>query len=212
MKKQTLIQIVFTVITLLFLICTATWFVLSITPIYELLVDLLHIEETSGYSREVIIKNYRILIEYNMFWGPNKLIMPDFPMSYGGEYHFMEVKNIFVGMQFTAIGTAILLIPMWLFAKKHEIYEWLRWSIYAAVMIVVMIGAAVIIDWDGAFVLFHEIVFDNDYWIFDYTTDPVIWILPDSVFLIDASLILVLITAGFAGCEVLYRKKKRNAR
>lgn len=51
-----------------------------------------------------------------------------------------------------------------------------------------------------AFTMFHEIMFRNDYWIFDEATDPVIMILPDAFFLHCAVMIILLILIGSLLC------------
>lgn len=61
-------------------------------------------------------------------------------------------------------------------------------------------GILVAVNWERAFVLFHEIAFSNDYWLFDPVTDPVILILPDTFFLHCAVMILLLTAAGAAAC------------
>ena len=60
---------------------------------------------------------------------------------------------------------------------------------------------------DRFFVLFHKLFFNNDYWIFDETTDPVIRILPDGFFLHCAFMILFLIILGSVICLFCYRRQ-----
>jgi len=210
MKKQVPLQIFFTFVMFLFLICTATWLVLACTPIYYAFIDIFDIENFSGYSRDLIVRNYNVLIEYNMFWGAPKLVFPDLAMSASGEKHFAEVKNIFVLMQYTAMGTLALLIPIMRYSTKKNLHNWYKWVIYAAIVVLAVVGGAIAIDWEGTFVLFHQIVFNNNDWLFDPAFDPVIMILPDEVFLTDAALIMGLIVAGLVGCGLTYRKKKKK--
>lgn len=48
-------------------------------------------------------------------------------------------------------------------------------EVLATVIILLVILAGVIaFDWDRAFVIFHEIFFDNDYWMLTHGTDPLI--------------------------------------
>ena len=73
-----------------------------------------------------------------------------------------------------------------------------------------VIGAAVALNWDRTFVTFHEIAFNNDYWLFDPATDPVINILPDLYFLHCAVMILALVILGSILCAWAYRAEKRK--
>ena len=66
------------------------------------------------------------------------------------------------------------------------------------------------VNWDWAFVTFHHIAFDNDYWIFDPATDPVYNILPDTFFLHCALLILAGVVLGSVVCGLVYRKLRRK--
>ena len=68
-----------------------------------------------------------------------------------------------------------------------------------------VVGAFVAVNWDSAFVLFHRIAFDNDYWLFDPATDPVITMLPDAFFLHCALLILGGILLGSLVCAAAYK-------
>ncbi len=195
-----------TIICFTFFLCAATWLVLSLTPIYDVLAKAVDIADQTGYSFEICQKNYNILIEYNMFWGAQKLVFPDFIMSEHGEIHFMEVKNIFVGMQIAAMVCAPLTVLGYLYGKKKGALDWLKWVIILAAAVIVTFGTWIAIDWMGFFVTAHKILFTNDYWLFDPTTDPIIWILPDELFLVCAALILALIVGGLVACGVLYKK------
>ena len=58
----------------------------------------------------------------------------------------------------------------------------------------------------------HKLLFTNDYWIFDPAKDPVINILPDSVFLAAGAGIIVLMILGLVISGLLYRKHKKEAK
>lgn len=67
-------------------------FTLHFRPLYYFDIDHLDIPATSGYSEEVIRRNYDELIDYNSISGPSRLTFSDFMMSEEGEIHFEEVK------------------------------------------------------------------------------------------------------------------------
>ena len=154
--------------------------------------------------------NYDVLIDYNMFWGPDKLRFATFPMSEHAEIHFMEVKRIFVIMQFASIGSLLLLIPGMIYAKKHQITAWPKATAILTVAVIAVVGFGLLFFWDETFVLFHKIMFNNDYWIFDWRTDPVILILPDEVFLVDAACILGAMGLGLLAAILGFGKKKKH--
>lgn len=60
------------------------------------------------------------------------------------------------------------------------------------------------VNWEAVFIMFHKIMFRNDYWLFDEALDPVITILPDTFFLQCAVMIILLILSGSLLC-ILFR-------
>ncbi|MBO4412350.1 MAG: TIGR01906 family membrane protein [Lachnospiraceae bacterium] len=199
-----------TIVFFAFLLCGATFAVLAFRPIYYWMIELLHVPVETGYSAEVCRANYDALIDYNMFFGPKILEFPDFPMSVNGAIHFKEVKTIFVAMQYTAMGSAVLLIAGIIAAHKKRAYGWLKATIILTVTVIAVVGFAMLINWNWTFTIFHKILFRNDYWIFNGATDPVIYILPDEVFLVDGAAILLLMGIGLLIAGLVYRGKKKQ--
>jgi len=81
-------------------------------------------------------------------------------------------------------------------------------------VIPVLLGIPFIVDFNKAFVAFHEIAFSNDYWLFDPRIDPVINILPEWFFMYAAFLILLIMIlfaaiAFFTG-RILSRKNDKT--
>lgn len=209
-KKYILFNIAMTIVCFLFIVCASTFLILLIKPLYGICAGALEVPATSGVPLDVCKENYSVLIDYNMFWGPTKLVFPDFVMSEHGEIHFMEVKRIFVTMQVTAIVTAILMVPGILFTRQKKTYGWLLGTVILAVIIVGVVGGGLAFDWDNTFILMHHILFSNDYWLFNPATDPVITILPDGVFLAAGAGIVILIFIGLVICAAVYTKKRKR--
>ena len=82
-------------ILFLCLVCVSVTVTLNFRPLYYLDMKLLHISDSSGYSNDVIRKNFDVLIRYNNIWHTGILNFPDFPMSESGRIHFEEVKKVF---------------------------------------------------------------------------------------------------------------------
>lgn len=157
-------------------------------------------------SKDIIKHNYNILIDYQSIFYRGDLLLPDFIMSETGRIHFVEVKRIFEVIQvlFIVTGLASLFI---LIKQKHEIM-YLKLASILTIAIPSIIGLLASIDFDIAFVVFHKIFFRNDYWIFDYRTDPVIMILPQDFFMHCFIMIVVLIIAGSIAIYLVYKKKE----
>lgn len=198
------------IVLFLFILSFAVTFTLNFRPLYYMDIELLGIEERSGISKEEIKENYDVLIDYNSMFNDDELEFPTLAMSVTGKIHFEEVKEIFVGFQTTALVTAILSLVSIFEQRKRKPKRYLKYAGIITVLIPALLGAAMAINWDRAFVIFHKIAFDNDYWIFDATTDPVITILPDTFFLHCAAMILGLVVAGSVLCLVLYARSLRK--
>jgi len=195
----------------LFILSFAVTFTLNFRPLYYMDIELLGIEERSGIPKEEIKENYDVLIDYNSMFSDEELSFPTLAMSETGKIHFEEVKVIFVGFQKMTIVTAVISLVLVFMQKKSQKKRYLKYAGIITVLIPALLGAAMAINWDKAFVIFHKIAFDNDYWIFDAATDPVITILPDTFFLHCAAMIIGLVVAGSVLCFVLYACLSRRA-
>ena len=180
----------------LFIISASVTITLNFRPLYYHDISSLQIEETSGFSKKVIRENYDALIDYNQFFYSGKLKLT-LPMSREGKIHFEEVKRIFVGIEYLCVITLILSCFLIKRKIRSRNIDFLR---SASILLPVIVGILCAFNWDAAFTLFHEIMFRNDYWIFDEATDPVIMILPDAFFLHCAVMIILLILIGSLFC------------
>lgn len=190
------------------IISLAVVFTLAFKPLYYLDMQTLHLSEATGYSDEEIRANYNAVIDYNLSFGDEELEFPTLPMSESGRIHFEEVKDIFNLFKYMAIGGTLLSAAgiLWMYRRRENRY--LKLGSILSVALPAAVGVCVAANWDQAFILFHKIAFDNDYWLFDPETDPVIRILPDTFFLHCALLILFCIVLGAGICALAYRRSK----
>lgn len=210
-KDFTFSNIAAALLLMLFFIAFAVVVTLHFRPLYYFDVDHLNIPEVSGLSRQEIIENYDALIDYNSMFNRGELEFPSLSMSETGKIHFEEVKNIFVGFQYFFVFalTASAFFTVCKIRKKEYGFLWLA-SIFS-IVIPLVLGGLIALNWQWFFVTFHHIAFNNDYWIFNAVTDPVITILPDAFFMHCAVMILALVILLSAVCFIIYRvalKKK----
>ncbi|HAP20997.1 MAG TPA: TIGR01906 family membrane protein, partial [Lachnospiraceae bacterium] len=92
--------------------------------------------------------------------------------------------------------------------KQKPVY--LRLTSVLTLALPAVLGALIAMNWDQFFILFHKLFFNNDYWIFDADTDPIILLLPDGFFMHCALMILVLTIIASILCLVIYRKLSRR--
>lgn len=192
----------------LFIISASVTITLNFRPLYYHDISALKIEETSGFSKKTIKKNYDELIDYNQFFHSGKLKLT-MPMSKEGRIHFEEVKRIFDAIEIICIITLILsccLVTGQL--RKHDL-RFLKSASAITILLPSIVGILTAVNWEAAFIMFHKVMFRNDYWLFDEALDPVIKILPDAFFFHCAIMIILLILFGSLLC-ILFRSFFRH--
>ena len=198
MKKKTGIfpQLLLGVVLMFFVFSSAVTVTLHFRPFYYGAIDRMELPEKTGLSEEEIRGNYDALIDYNGLFSTGELELPTLAMSEGGRIHFAEVKELFVMIQWLMIGTLIAgalgILSLW----KKRSFLYLKLGGLLTLAVPAVLGLLVAVSWNWLFVAFHRLFFNNDYWIFDERTDPVIKILPNEFFMHCAILILVLVVLG----------------
>lgn len=94
--------------------------------------------------------------------------------------------------------------------RKRKEFGFLKIAGILTVAVPAVLGIFIAANWDKAFVTFHHIFFNNDYWIFDPVKDPVITILPDTFFLHCAVMILGGVVLGALISAFCYRKSRKS--
>jgi len=184
---------------------------LAFKPLYYHDMRALDISAYSGYSEAEIRENYDALIDYNMAWKDGDLAFPTLPMSETGKIHFEEVKEIFDIFKYLAVFCGILGVAGIVFMARKKEYRYLKMTAIVSCGLPIVLGILVGLFWDRVFVIFHELFFDNNYWIFDYRTDPIILLLPDEFFMHCALMIFGGVLFGAAVClgsYLLFRKRE----
>ncbi len=175
--------------------------VLNFKPLFYHDIKTLDIPAQSGFSEEKIKTNYDILIDYNNFWGAKTLEFDDLAMSEEGRIHFEDVKRIFVKIECAAIIFTVLFVVTAYIKLKSGQRRFLLFSGVFAVVLPLIVGAAVALNWQNAFITFHKLAFSNDYWIFYPDKDPVITMLPDAFFM-HCAVMIIAMTIFFSAVSV----------
>ena len=168
-------------------------FTINFTPLYSFDIDYLNIEQMTGLSKDIILDNYRILMQYlNLPW-ITELKMPDFPASESGLFHFYEVKQLFL-LYYAILGVSAVVTGLFLRMVKKEQGYWRMMNPLRLVIAAPLAALAIIfMNFDRLFVAFHGVFFNNDAWIFDARTDPIILALPQDFFMHCFVLVFVLL-------------------
>lgn len=193
-----------------FIISFAIVLTVFFKPLYYSDIYRLGIDISSGYSVETIKDNYDILIAYQSVFYQGPLVFKDFMMSQGGKIHFEEVKVIFEIIQIimmVSLCTSAFLV--WKELKEGE-FRFFRLTAIITIVLPLVIAALAAIDFNQAFIVFHKIIFRNNFWIFDAETDPIITILPQDFFMHCLMMIIVCVVSGVMICYSLYLWKKHK--
>ena len=204
-------NVIGTVVCTLLIISLCVTLTLLYRPLYYRDMRDMKLAERNGVTEEEILENYRTLINYNTVFGPDELEFPTLTQSETGRIHFAEVKKIFVAFQWTGIVCLILISTLLARSRVARDFRWLRASAIVVAGILLAIAAVFLIGgWDNVFVWFHKLAFDNDYWIFDAATDPIINFLPDTFFLHCALMIIINVLIGAGICEWRFRATRKE--
>lgn len=168
---------------ILFLLTFAITLTINAKWLYVIDIDKLAILNEVTLSKNELLKNYTELMRYLNYIWVNPLSMSDFPVSESGAFHFYEVKRLF---QLNYSVFFITAVPSILFLKKSlkegtfwQLIRPFSYLLIGLITLLIFMGAA----FDTFFVKFHEVFFNNDDWLFDPITDPIITVLPQDYFM-----------------------------
>lgn len=196
------------------LISLAITLTINFIPLFRWSITRFDLEGISGLSKEVLLENYRLLLNFlNRPW-VSELNLPNFPMSEAGLGHFYDVKNLFILnygiLLVTLIPSVYFVYYLWNRRKMWRLVRPFQWGM----LIPVGFGFVMAIGFNTFFVLFHELFFSNDDWIFNPVTDPIINVLPEQFFMYCFILFFILIELLFFSFVVIGRnsiKKEKRA-
>ena len=213
------IKVFYGIIIAIFTIGISTIITLNSKFIYYYSIDKYNLEKIANISKEMLIVDFDRLINYLQNPFIEKLKFNNFPMSINGEFHFYEVKKIFLWIYVITISIALLFIILVMINKfnkrKIHIYKILNYGANTLIITIISLLTIMTIDFSKAFIVFHKIFFNNDYWIFDERTDPIIKVLPEEVFMLYALVIIGLVFIAIIGYKLYYyftKSKLKNKR
>lgn len=179
-------------------------------PIYSFSINWFNLTTISGLTHEALMDNYYVILQYLINPTINQLSMPYFSMSLGGAQHFEEVKVLFF------INFILLLILLILTVWFIRIIRKNHWQIEMAplfslkMIFPLILLFFIVIAFDKVFVIFHQLLFNNELWLFNPLEDPVITVLPQEFFMILFVIALLIYEVIILGIRtVVYWNKKR---
>lgn len=190
-----------------FILTAAIALTILASPIYRFSLNWLDIPERVGMSFEQIMDNYTAVMKYLHFPWIDTLVFPDFPVSASGAFHFWEVKMLFY-INYGLLFLSGIISFFYIRHLKRTTGFWrLVYPFKIAIFVPLILLLLLAIDFDTMFVMFHELAFDNDAWLFDASTDPIITVLPQEFFMLCFAFAFTLIEGSFIGGYFISKKK-----
>ena len=191
----------------LFILSFSIALTINLTPLYSFDIDYLGISENVGLSKATLMENYRVLLNYLNFPWVAELNFPNFPSSESGLFHFYEVRRLFTLDYVIAFVTAIGSFFYIRYIKKNQLFWKLVRPFQVGIGVPFVVLFMIAVSFDQLFVAFHKLFFNNDAWLFNPSTDPIILALPETFFMHCFILAFVLIEIQII-FSYFYTKKK----
>lgn len=191
----------------LFIITASIAFVILFTPLYHFSVWVHDLPEQLGMSHGTIARNYYSLLQYLHVPWITELNMPDFPSSVNGAFHMWEVKILFYINYGILMLSAIGSFAYSRYLKRNRKLWVLERPFFIAALLPPVFLTLLAINFDRMFVVFHQLFFNNEHWIFNPVTDPIILALPQEFFMYCFIVFFLLVEGAFI---FIYRYSKKN--
>ena len=186
---------------------------------YYAQINALSLPETTGFSFEQIKSAYNQMMNYLTL--PNQTFSTGvFKFDSEGASHFKDCKILFDINLIALILSSAILILTFILTKKKKITLARPFnmsvsfiSATAILLVFLVVGIIVAIDFSSAFTVFHHIFFaGKDNWLFDPNQMEVIKILPEQFFLNCAVLIgasILIFCLSIITYQLIKRKKTK---
>ena len=185
--RARILSAVFALALIFFVLTVSIGLPIYIRPFYYAHIEPMGLEAYTGLTAGQLREAYDGILDY--------LTLPSRPFSCGilpfsaeGEAHFADCRVLFDLNRNVLLMSGGILAVLLLLQKKFGPYRlgkrhaaW--WAGLLALIAPLVIGALAALDFDRAFVIFHQIFFPGkSNWLFDWRTDPIILALPQEFF------------------------------
>lgn len=162
--------------------------------------------EAVALSYWTVVDNYLQLLAYLNFPWIDTLVMSDFPTSASAAFHFLEVKHLFyLNYGVMAISALIGFYALHELKVTHNLWR-LYWPFKKLRWLPIIVIILLVFNFNTIFIAFHEIAFNNDAWLFNPATDPIILVLHESFFLLSFVSVFLIVQLAI---EWVYRIGKK---
>lgn len=96
--------------------------------------------------------------------------------------HLTDIRQIFAGLDWVCAVTAPAALALGYFLWRRPDPRGFLIGLAAAVLLAAAVTVLILLDFDRAFVLMHRLLFTNDFWLLDPSTDLLICLMPEAMF------------------------------
>jgi len=106
--------------------------------------------------------------------------------------HLQDVRELFqLARSLAFLGIFLLLVPIALAVKiaqcnpRPAVFLYARWLMFALLLTLLLLGMLallVMVDFTGAFTVFHQVLFDNELWRLNPQSDLLVQLMPEPFF------------------------------
>ena len=205
-KRDVLIAILLSL-----LIIDLSILVITFVPvIYAISLPSFHIDYLTGKSNAQIYQAFTTICHYLSIFVGAPLKVPYFTLTKHTLIHFSDVKHLFIIFQlYVPISVAALIVLIRKALKDREIM-FLKLTVIVTAVILIVFAFLGLSDFSSAFVLMHQLLFRNNYWLIDPIKDPIINIFPEEFFKYCLFGILAIILVLNAVLLLIYQKNKHR--
>lgn len=205
------IFVIFAVALVLLVLTVSIGLPIYLRPFYYAHIDALELDQASGFTKEQIRTAYDEVLDYLTLPGKS-FGTGEIAHSQEGAAHFADCKVLFDLNAWVLVSSALVVAAIFLTRKRCKLPS-LRpavfWAGVSALTLPIVVGSLAAMDFDRAFVIFHRIFFPGkDNWIFNYNTDPIIRVLPQTFFMNCAILIGVGLLL-LSGCLLWLGRRRK---
>ncbi|WP_418921820.1 TIGR01906 family membrane protein [Clostridium ganghwense] len=211
LKRQNVIyKILATFCTTLLIIILSIKLTLNFKPLYYADIITLNVQETSHLSNEEIKLNYDYVINYVQNPKKQIFVLPTLTFSNEGKIHFEEVKAIFNKLDYIFYVLILIdIIIIYIYINRNKDFKFLKWSSFSLFITPLLCLIPFLINFDKSFNIFHKLLFNNDYWLLNSKTDPIITIMPQEFFF-HCTIFIISLTLVYSTIIYIIYKKLNN--
>lgn len=136
----------------------------------------------AGVNKTQMMRDYRHLLIYLQLPFQSSFHFQFIPSSKPAMSHFLDVKKMFLFNEVICIVTGAIVVPTLVKQKRqHQLWKLILPLQYFLVLLL-MLGFLLVINFEKFFIKFHQMTFNNNDWIFNPNTDPIINVLTENFF------------------------------